>query len=60
VKEEEEVLQALEQRFPCRLEKTVVRHTVSLQPMEVHKGADIHLQPMEDLTLEQVGAQNKL
>ncbi|GAB0181326.1 AN1-type zinc finger protein 5-like [Grus japonensis] len=36
------------------LEKTMVRQSVPLQPMEVHGGADIHLQPMEDPTLEQV------
>ncbi|KAM9590860.1 uncharacterized protein ACIBXB_005909 [Morphnus guianensis] len=34
--------------------KTVVRQAVPLQPMEVHSGADIHLQPVEDPTLEQV------
>ncbi|KAK4829093.1 hypothetical protein QYF61_002044 [Mycteria americana] len=28
--------------------KTMVRQVVPLQPMEVHGGADIHLQPMED------------
>ena len=28
--------------------KTMVRQAVPLQPMEVHGGADIHLQPMED------------
>jgi len=27
-----------------------------LQPMEVHGGADLHLQPMEDPTPEQVNA----
>ena len=32
----------------------MVRQVVPLQPMEVHGGADIHLQPMEDPTLEQV------
>ena len=37
--------------------KTMVRQAVPLQPMEVHGGADIHLQPMEDPTLEQVDAQ---
>jgi len=30
------------------------RQTVSLQPMEVHSGADLHLQPMEDPMPEQV------
>ena len=36
------------------LVKTMVRQAVSLQPMEVHGGADIHLQPVEDPTLQQV------
>ncbi|GAB0187181.1 AN1-type zinc finger protein 5-like [Grus japonensis] len=36
--------------------KTMVRQAVPLQPMEVHGGADIHLQPLEDPTLEQVEA----
>jgi len=40
--------------------KTMVRQVVPLQPMEVHCGADIHLQPMEDPTLEQVDAQRSL
>ena len=35
--------------------KTMVRQAVPLQPMEVHSGADIHLQPMEDTTPKQVG-----
>ncbi|PKU36564.1 hypothetical protein llap_13132 [Limosa lapponica baueri] len=34
--------------------KTMVRQAVPLQPMEVHGGADIHLQPMEDPMQEQV------
>ncbi|GAB0185878.1 AN1-type zinc finger protein 5-like [Grus japonensis] len=38
------------------MEKTMVRQAVPLQPMEVHGGADIHLQPMEDPTPEQVDA----
>jgi len=29
------------------VEKTKVRQAVPLQPMEVHGGADIHLQPVE-------------
>jgi len=33
--------------------KTMVRQAVPLQPMEVHSGADIHLQPGEDPTPEQ-------
>ena len=40
--------------------KTMVRQAVPLQPMEVHGGADIHLQPMEDPTPEQMGAQRRL
>ena len=40
--------------------KTMVRQAVPLQPMEVHSGADIHLQPMEDPMLEQVDAQRRL
>ena len=36
--------------------KTMVRQAVLLQPREVHSGADIHLQPREDPTPEQVGA----
>ena len=31
-----------------------MRQAVPLQPIEVHGGADIHLQPMADPTLEQV------
>ena len=55
-KEGEEVLQAPEHReIPLQpVGKTMVRQAVPLQPMEVHSGADIHLQPMEDPTLEQV------
>ena len=34
--------------------KTMVRQAVPLQPMEVHSGADIHLQPVEDPMPEQV------
>jgi len=36
------------------VEQTMVRQAVPLQPMEVHGGADIHLQLMEDPTPEQV------
>ncbi|GAB0186167.1 mitochondrial enolase superfamily member 1 [Grus japonensis] len=38
------------------VEKTMVRQAVPLQPIEVNTGADIHLQPMEGPTLEQVEA----
>ncbi|GAB0206653.1 AN1-type zinc finger protein 5-like [Grus japonensis] len=34
--------------------KAMVRQVVPLQPMEINGGADIHLQPMEDLMPEQV------
>ena len=40
--------------------KTMVRQVVPLQPMEVHGGADLHLQPMADPTLELVGARRRL
>jgi len=40
--------------------KTMVRQAVPLEFMEVHGGAEIHLQPVEDPTLEQVGAQRRL
>jgi len=33
--------------------KIMVSQAVPLQPMEVHGGADTHLQPMEDPMLEQ-------
>jgi len=36
--------------------KTMVRQVVPLQSMEVHSGADPHLQPVEDPTPEQVYA----
>ena len=34
------------------VEKTMVRQAVPLQPVEVHGGADLHLQPVEDPTAE--------
>ena len=40
--------------------KTTVRQAVPLQPMEVHGGADIHLQPVEDPMPEQVDARRTL
>jgi len=57
-KEGEEVLQALEWRFFSLklIMKTMVRQAVPLQPMEVHSGADLHLQLMEDPTPEQMYA----
>ncbi|GAB0196414.1 AN1-type zinc finger protein 5-like [Grus japonensis] len=53
-KEGEEVFQVLEQIPLQPMEKTMVRQAVHLQPMEVHGGADIHLQPVEDPMPEQV------
>jgi len=38
------------------VEKTTVRQAVPLQPMEIHSGADIQLQPREEPTSEQVDA----
>ncbi|GAB0208849.1 interleukin-15 [Grus japonensis] len=38
------------------MEKIMVRQAAPLQPMEVNGGVDIHLQPMEDPTPEQVEA----
>ncbi|GAB0181460.1 acid sphingomyelinase-like phosphodiesterase 3b [Grus japonensis] len=38
------------------MEKTMVRQAVPLQPMEDVGGADIHVQPMEDPTPEQMEA----
>ncbi|PKU39468.1 protein pxr1-like [Limosa lapponica baueri] len=40
--------------------KTMVRQAVPLQPMEGNGGTDIHLQPMEDPTLEQVDTRRRL
>jgi len=42
------------------VEQTMVRQAVPLQPREVHGGADLHLQPMEDPTPEQGDAQGRL
>ena len=38
------------------LVQPMVRQAVPLQPREVNGGADLHLQPMEDPTPEQVDA----
>ena len=59
-KEGEEVLQALEQIPLQPVGKTMVRQAVPLQPREVHGGADIHLQPRADPTMEQVDARRRL
>ena len=40
--------------------KTMVRWVVPLRSMEVHGGADIHLQPVEDPMLEHVCARRRL
>jgi len=40
--------------------KTMVRQAVSLQSTEAHSGTEIHLQPMEDPTPEQVDAPRRL
>ncbi|PKU35222.1 protein pxr1-like [Limosa lapponica baueri] len=56
----EEVLHAPEQIPLQPVVKTMVRQAVPLQPMEVHRGADIHLQPVEDLTPEQADARRRL
>jgi len=42
------------------MEKTMVRQAVPLQPMEVHGGADLHLQPGQDPTWEQGDARRRL
>jgi len=57
-KEREDVLQALEQRFPCSLWRRQWWGRLCLcRPMqEVYGGADTHLQPVKDPTPEQVDA----
>jgi len=40
--------------------KTTVRQAVTLQSVDVHGGANLYMQPMEDPTPEQVDAQRKL
>jgi len=46
------------------MEKTMAWQAVPLHPMDVHGGADIHLQPMEDPTSaageDEVDAQKRL
>jgi len=55
------MLHVPEQKFPVQpVEKTIVRQAVPLQSMEVHGGADIDLQPMEDPMLEQVDFRRRL
>jgi len=38
------------------VEKSMLRQAVYLQPVKIHGGADLHLQPREDPMLEQVDA----
>lgn len=48
-KEEEEVLQVPEQKFPFQiLVQTLASQAAPLQPMEVHGGVEFHFQPMEE------------
>ncbi|OPJ71307.1 hypothetical protein AV530_018619 [Patagioenas fasciata monilis] len=55
-KEGEEVLHTQEgAEIPLQpMVKTMIKQVVLLQPTEVHSGVDIHLQPVEDLMLEQM------
>ena len=55
-KEGEEVFPLPEQIPLQPVVKTMVKQVVPLQPVEVHGGAHIHLQPAEDPTPEQVDA----
>ena len=59
-KEREEVLQVPKQALQPLVGKTTVRQAVPLKPTEVHGGADLHLQPREEPTPEQVGSQRRL
>lgn len=45
---------------PQPVMQTTVKQAVPLHSMEVHGGTEINLQPMEDLTLEQLDAQRRL
>ena len=59
-KEGEEVFPLPEQIPLQPVVKTMVKQVVPLQPVEVHGGAHIHLQPVEDPTPEQVDARRRL
>ncbi|GAB0181364.1 hypothetical protein GRJ2_000601700 [Grus japonensis] len=59
-KEREEVLQVPDQIPLQPVDKTMVRQDVPLQHVEDDGRADIHLQPMENSTPEQVDAQQRL
>lgn len=49
-KERQKVFQALKQRFPCSPKGVDLGGAaVPLQPMEVWRGAEIYLRPLEDL-----------
>ena len=56
----EELLRAPEERFACSPQWRPWWSRLSLQPMEVHHGADLHLQPAEDPMPEQMDAWRKL
>ena len=57
-KEGEEMLQVPEQRFPCSEDHGEAGCPPAVH--EVHGGADIHLQLVENPTLEQEDAQRRL
>lgn len=42
-----------EEISPQAVVQTMTRQTVTLQPMDFHGGAELHLQPVESSTLEQ-------
>ena len=47
--------------FPLQpVKTTMLRQAVPLQPMEVHSGVDLHLQPLEDPITEQGDARRRL
>lgn len=46
--------------LPQPVGKTTVKQAVSLKPIEVWARADIHVQPVEDPTLENVGARRRV
>ena len=56
----QEVLQAPAQIPRQPAEQTLMRQAVPLQHMEAHSGADLHAQPRDDPTPEQVNARRRL
>lgn len=46
--------------LPQPMEKVMEKQDVTWQPMELHGGAEIHLHPVGNPTLEQWGAQRRL